>query len=47
MMGERKEIRVWLSPDIVLKLRVMKVKGNTYSSIVEEALREFLKKSGL
>jgi len=43
MMEKREEIRVWVSSDIISKLRIMKVKGDTYSSIVEKALREFLK----
>jgi len=43
MIGKREEIRVWLSSDIISKLRIMKIKGDTYSSIIEKALREFLK----
>lgn len=45
MMSKKEEIRVWLSSDILMKLRVMKVKGDSYSYIIEKALREFFDKN--
>lgn len=45
MMSKKEEIRVWLSSDILMKLRVMKVKGGSYSYIIEKALREFFDKN--
>lgn len=44
-MKEKEEIRVKIPSDIVIKLRIMKMRGNTFSSIVEKALKEFFEKS--
>ncbi len=42
MMEGKEEIKVRISSNIVIKLRIMKhLKGKTFSTVVEEALEKY------
>ncbi len=42
--GNKKLIGVWISPNVVIKLKIIKMKGKPISSVVEKALEEYFKK---